>query len=263
MDKNELEQTVDVAEPTSPEPIRGRKAAIKRWMEANPDFEGDPQDDDLYDYTIGQSDEWKSKYDKQNEVNSALANRISEDPRLGALIAGLMDTDEAGNKRNPAYVLAKLYGKDFLEDDEALKSLNDGYAEYLEGVKRTEEEGRKAQENFLESMSKVDAYANREGLSDEKVEELRQALVQAADDMINGKFSDDFIATVAKGLSYDADVQEAADTGFVEGKNEKVSMKFGKSEGDMPAMGTTTNSPRTVKTKEPERKSFFDEMKPV
>lgn len=258
MKKMELELTQETADP-----IRGRRAAIERWKAENPDYEGDPEDDDLYDYALKQSDEWKGKYDKQNDVNSALANRISEDPRLGALIAGIMDTDESGKKRNPAYVLAKLYGKDFLEDEDALGALNDGYAEYLEGVKKTEEESRKAQENFLESMKKVDAYANAEGLSEEKVEELRQSLVQAADDMINGKFSDAFIATVAKGLSYDADVQEAADTGFVEGKNEKVAMKYGKTESDMPAMGTTTNSPKTVKMKEPERKSFFDEMKPV
>lgn len=263
MAKNELEQSQGMAEPAKENPIRGRSAAIARWKENNPEYEGDPEDDDLYDYALGQSDEWKGKYEKQNEVNSALANRISEDPRLGALIAGLMETDENGNKRNPAYVLAKLYGKDFLDDEEALASLNDGYAEYLEGVKRTEEESRKAQENFLESMKKVDAYANENNLSEERVEELRQSIVQAADDMINGKFSDDFIATVAKGLSYDADVQEAADTGFVEGKNEKVEMKFGKDNSDMPDMGTTTNSPRTVKEKVPERKSFFDEMKPV
>ncbi|MBK5195734.1 MAG: hypothetical protein JJE08_06850, partial [Proteiniphilum sp.] len=87
----------EVAEPTSPEPIRGRNAAISKWKEGNPDYEGDPEDDDLYDYTLGQSDEWKGKYDKQNKVNSALANRVSEDPRLGALIAGVMETDEEGN----------------------------------------------------------------------------------------------------------------------------------------------------------------------
>jgi len=251
-------------EPTVPEqPVRGRSAMLNRWRESNPDFEGDPEDDDLYDYALSQSDEYKSKYDKQNEVNSALAGRISEDPRLGALIAGIMETDESGKRRNPAYVIAKLYGKDFMEDEESMSALEDGYAEYLEGVKRTEADGKKAQENFLESMKRVDTYAQANGLSEESVEELRYALVQAADDMISGNFSDTFIETVAKGLSHDADVQEAADTGYVEGKNEKISMKFGKNEADMPAMGTATKSPREVKKKEPERKSFFDDMKPV
>ena len=241
------------------QPVRGRSAAMQRWKESNADAENDPEDDDLYDFSLGQADEWKGKFDKQNEVNSALAERISQDPKLGALISGVMEN------KNPAYVLAKLYGNDFMEDEDALEARQEGYAEYLDGVNQTKEAGAKAQENFLESMGKVDAYAQANGLGEEVVEELRMALVQGADDMLNGIFSDSFIETMAKGLSHDADVQEAADTGFVEGKNEKVEMKYGKGEGDgMPSMGNTSNSLRKPVAKAKEKKdSFFDEMKSV
>lgn len=260
MDKKELLQNNP---PEDQQPVRGRNAVMNRWRESNPDFEGDPEDDDLYDYAIGQADDYKSRYDKQNEVNSALASRISEDPRFGALIAGVMETSADGKRKNPAYVIAKLYGKDFLEDEEALKAMDEGYAEYLEGAKKTEDESMKAQQNFLESMKRVDTYAQANGLAEERVEELRHALVNAADEMLMGNFSDSFIETVAKGLSHDADVQDAADTGYVEGKNEKVAMKFGNGEGDMPSMGTATKNPRKIKEKEPEKKSFFDDMKSV
>lgn len=245
-------------QPIEEETPRGRAAAMQRWREANEDFEGDPEDDDLYDYALGQADEWKGKYDGQNEVNTALAERIAQDPKIGALIAGIMED------KNPAYVLAKLYGNDFLEDDEALEAMQEGYAEYLEGVNQTKAQGEEAQENFLESMKRVDAYAETNGIGEEQIEELRMNLVQAADDMLNGVFSDSFIQTVAKGLSHDADVQEAADTGFVEGKNEKVEMKYGRGDGDdMPSMGNASNSPRKPKLKEERKNSFFDEMKPV
>ena len=120
--------------------------------------------------------------------------------------------------KNPAYVLAKLYGNDFMEDEDTLEAMQEGYAEYLDGVNQTKEAGAKAQENFLESMGKVDAYAKANGLGEEVVEELRMALVQGADDMLNGIFSDSFIETMAKGLSHDADVQEAADTGLCGGQ---------------------------------------------
>lgn len=238
---------------------RGREAAMQRWREANQEAEGNPEDDDLFDYALGQADEMKGKYDSQNEVNTALANRISEDPKIGAFIAGVMDG------KNPAYVLAKLYGKDFLEDEEAMQAIDEGYAEYLEGVNKTKAQQEEASENFLESMRKVDAYAEANGLGEEVVEELRMNLVQAADDILMGVFSDSFIETVAKGLTYDADVQEAADTGFVEGKNEKVEMKYGRGEGDgMPSMGNATNTPRKPELKQKDNKSsFFDEMKPV
>lgn len=240
------------------QPLRGRGAAMERWREANEGAEGEPEDDDLYDFALGQADEMKGKYDSQNEVNSAFANRISQDPKLAALITGVMED------KNPAYVLAKLYGKDFMDDEDSLEAMQDGYAEYLEGVTQNKEQGEQAQANFLESMKKVDAYAEANGMGEEVVEELRMELVQAADDILTGVFSDSFIETVAKGLSHDADVQEAADTGFVEGKNEKVEMKYGRGEGEgMPSMGNASNSLREPVAKEAPKKSFFDEMKAV
>lgn len=256
-------QTILQEKPVQEQPPRGRNAVMNRWRESNPDYEGEPADDDLYDYVLSEADSYKSRYDKQNEVNSALAKRIAEDPRLGALIAGIMGTDENGNRRHPAYVIAKLYGKDFLQDEDALNDMEKGYAEYLEQTKKTEAEGKLAQENFLKSMKRVDEYAKANGLSDENTERLRYQLVQAAEDMLMGNFSDQIIETVAKGITYDADVQEAANTGYVEGKNEKVEMKFGKIEGEMPAMGTVTRNPVKPKTKQIAKKSFFDEMETV
>lgn len=246
-----------------PAPVRGRAAAMERYRSANPDIETDPDDDDLYDYAISQADEYKNRYDKQHEVNSALAARISEDPRLGALIAGIMETDEKGNKRNPAYVLAKLYGKDFLEDEESMEALNEGYAEYLDRANQTKEASEKASQNFIKSMDEVDKYAQANGLSDDQVNELRESLVQAADDILNGIFSPSFIETVAKGLSHDADVREAADTGFVEGKNAKIEAKM-KETPEFPSMGGTTNVPKQVsKPVQKERGSFYDGMETV
>lgn len=246
-----------------PAPVRGRAAAMERYRSANPDIETDPDDDDLYDYAISQADEYKNRYDKQHEVNSALAARISEDPRLGALIAGIMETDEKGNKRNPAYVLAKLYGKDFLEDEESMEALNEGYAEYLDRANQTKEASEKASQNFIKSMDEVDKYAQANGLSDDQVNELRESLVQAADDILNGIFSPSFIETVAKGLSHDADVREAADTGFVEGKNAKIEAKM-KETPEFPSMGGTTNVPKQAsKPVRKERGSFYDGMETV
>jgi hypothetical protein len=216
-------QTILQEKPVQEQPPRGRNAVMNRWRESNPDYEGEPADDDLYDYVLSEADSYKSRYDKQNEVNSALAKRI----------------------------------------EDALNDMEKGYAEYLEQTKKTEAEGKLAQENFLKSMKRVDEYAKANGLSEENTERLRYQLVQAAEDMLMGNFSDQIIETVAKGITYDADVQEAANTGYVEGKNEKVEMKFGKIEGDMPAMGTVTRNPVKPKTKQIAKKSFFDEMETV
>ena len=143
MDKEELIETNPQVEQAQEQPVeqeapRGRAAVLDQWRGANPDFEGDPEDDDLYDYALSNANDYRGRYEKQNEVNSALAGRISEDPRLGALIAGIMETDKNGKRRNPAYVIAKLYGKDFLEDEEAMGALEEGYAEYLEGAKENQ-----------------------------------------------------------------------------------------------------------------------------
>lgn len=257
-----VQTTQETAIPQQETAVRGRAAAMERYRADNPDIETDPQDDDLYDYAISQADDYRGRYNKQNEVNAALAERISEDPRLGALIAGVMETDEKGNRKNPAYVIAKLYGKDFLEDEDSINALNEGYAEYLNGTKQTKEAGQKASENFIKSMDEVDKYAQANGIGDDQVEVLRQSLVQAADDMLNGIFSPTFIETVAKGLTHDEDVQEAADTGFVEGKNTKIEAKM-KETPQVPSMGGTTNVQREPKKSKQARGSFFDDMQTV
>ncbi len=261
-DVAQVPTTQETAIPQDDTPIRGRVAAMERYRADNPDIETDPEDDDLYDYAISQADTYKSKYDKQHEINSALASRISEDPRLGALIAGIMETDEKGNKKNPAYVIAKLYGKDFLEDEDSMNALNEGYAEYLDGAKQTKEAGEKASQNFIKSMDEVDKYAQDNGMGDEQVEQLRTSLVQAADDVLNGIFSPAFIETVAKGLTHDADVQEAADTGFIEGKITKIEAKM-KETPEIPSMGGTTNTQRKIEVPKQDKGSFFDGMQTV
>ena len=139
------------------------------------------------------------------------------------------------------------------------KQCKKGMQNILDGVnpnQRSKEQRHRR--TFLESMGKVDAYARLNGLGEEVGGRSCVAtLVQGADDMLNGIFSDSFIETMAKGLSHDADVQEAADTGFVEGKNEKVEMKYGKGEGDgMPSMGNTSNSLRKPVAKAKEKKKF-------
>ena len=50
-------------------------------------------------------------------------------------------------------------------------------------------------------------------------------IVSMANDILMGKIGIDVIERQDKGLNYDKDVQEAADTGFVEGKNQRIDMK--------------------------------------
>ena len=82
-----------------------------------------------------------------------------------------------------------------------------------------------------------------------------------ANDILMGKIPMDVIERQDKGMSYDQDIQEAADTGFVEGKNERIDMKK-KSVGTMPDLNNITAAGPERPVRPPRSKgSFFDGIK--
>lgn len=53
-------------------------------------------------------------------------------------------------------------------------------------------------------------------------DEASQRLVQLTEDIGTERLSDDLLATLARGISHDDDVQNADATGYLRGRNEKI-----------------------------------------
>ena len=91
---------------------------------------------------------------------------------------------------------------------------------------------------------------------------LNSGIYQIMDNGLMGIIPMEFIDLVWKGMNYEKDVQEAADTGFVEGKNEKIDtyrMKR-KTANKMPDFGNGSVMSKAPVANKGRKGSFFDAL---
>jgi hypothetical protein len=241
------------------QPLKGRAAMLARYRESNPESGNDVDDDALWEYAQSGHSELEGKYNQLNGANKRLAELVSNDPKLAAVLSMI-----AGDKpKSFPYAVGSVYGKDFLDID--LEDFEAGYEENLRQLAESKKLQAEAEKNIGDSMRNIEKYASGNGLSEEKQQALYAGIMDFAENLLMGKIPEELIDLVYKGLNYDKDVREAADTGFVEGKNEKVSatMKAKNDSSIPPSLGTGANVGGS-KPRPPKKKgSFFDAIKEV
>jgi hypothetical protein len=236
--------------------IRGRDAFLNKMKEKNPDYA--PADDDaLLDDIHGDVSEKEEMLGKYTQANQKLADLVAKDPQLGAVLSMLVGE----NPVSLPYAVAKVYGKEVFEmEGEDLENFESGYKEKLASQAESDAEYEEQQKNIEQYKSDLEAYCNEQGYDEVRKQELHDSIVKMADDCLMGRISKEVIERQDKGINYDKDVQEAADTGYVEGKNERIDMKK-KTVQSVPDLNNTTNA-GTVRPAQPaKRGSFFDEIK--
>jgi hypothetical protein len=207
---------------------KGRAAALAEYRAANPEMQEDPDDDTLHDFRNGRYSELEGRYNDLNGANSRLAETVSKDPRLAAVLS--MVAGE--NPKSFPYAVASVYGKDpFDLEGGALEEFEAGYQESLKRLSENEKARETALQNLGEYETTLNGYVKEKGLTDEQSSEIHNGIMQLADNLLMGIIPAELIDLVYKGLNYEKDVQEAADTGFVEGKNDVIDAKLKKPEG--------------------------------
>lgn len=237
--------------------IRGRDAFLNRMKEKNPEYE--PADDDSFlddiEGMYREKDETLGKYEKSSQ---RLAELVASDPQLGAVLSMLVGDEP----KSLPYAVAKVYGKDvFNLEGEDLEAFETGYQENLKSQAESQAEYEEQQANVSQYKKDLAEYCKAQGYDEAKKSELHDNIMAMANDILMGKIPMEVIERQDKGMSYDQDVQEAADTGYVEGKNERIDMKK-KSVGTMPDLNNITAAGPARPVRPPRSKgSFFDEIK--
>lgn len=254
-----MEEEVKITEETP----RGRAGVLAKFMRDNPEFEGDPSDDELWDYAGNDYDAVKGNYRKVMEGQKGLHDYVAKDPRFGAAIG--MSFGDGEDKVPFMQALGRLYGKDAFDDSEEFMR---GVEEFNSKYNKDTEDQQKAQENF-ETLTapRLEQFAKDNNLTDEQLGEIGSGLMAMAEGMIMGDIPLEAIELVYKGLNYDTDVQEAAVTGEIEGKNQKIRAEMKKRESpdgvvDMGA-GTGSKDDRRPPLFQPRPGSVYDELKEV
>ncbi|MDR0768709.1 MAG: hypothetical protein LBE71_02215 [Dysgonamonadaceae bacterium] len=212
---------------------RGRAAALAAYRAANPDLQDEPDEDTLHDFHGSRYAELEEKYGKLNEPNTRMAEAVAKDPRLAASFSMLVDEK---NPKSLPYAIGSIYGKEWLDGD--LDEFEAGYQENLKRLAESKKLQEKAQENIKEYEATMMQYVKDNELTEDQASEIHNGIMQLADNLLMGIIPVELIDLVRKGLNYEKDVQEAADTGFVEGKNEAVNAKLKKPDAtSLPDLG--------------------------
>jgi hypothetical protein len=193
---------------------KGRSGILEMYRASNPETGEEVDDETLYEFARSRYADLEGRHRELSGANSRLAELVTKDPKLGALLSTVAGEDA----RSMPYAIGKIYGREPFEADD-LDEFERGYQERL-----AEWEGTKA--NFEKYLSDLKAYASAEGLTEAQEDEVHGIIMAIQDDFLHGKIPAEFIAIVHKGLNYDKDVQDAADTGYVEGKNENVTAQL-------------------------------------
>lgn len=234
--------------------LTGRDKFLNRMKERNPEY--NPENDDmLFDDIESLYSEQEGQLGKFAESNQKLAELVARDPKLGAVLSMLVGE----NPKSLPYAVAKVYGKDVFDlEGEELEDFEMGYQEKLTADQEFSAKQTEAMQNIEEYKNNLQKFATDNGLNDGEVESLHDAIFADADNFLMGIIPYEYIDYKWKGMNYEKDVQEAADTGFVEGKNEKIDLAK-KEVAPVPDMYSTTGA-GTVKPKKARKGSFYDDI---
>lgn len=237
--------------------LTGRDKFLNRMKEKNPDYA--PESDDMFfDDIESLYSEQEQQLGKFSSANQKLAELVAKDPKLGAVLSMLV----AEEPKSLPYAVAKVYGKDVFElEGEELEQFETGYQENLSANAELSSKQEEAMKNIEEYKGNLEKFGTDNGLTEEQVESLHDAIFADADNFLMGKIPYEYIEYKWKGLNYDKDVQDAADTGYVEGKNEKIDLKK-KDVAPIPDVNNITGAGAN-KTKPKAKGSFFDEINNV
>jgi hypothetical protein len=257
MEEDELggKKAVEQAE----QPV-GRAAWLEKYKSDNPES-GDPDDDTLFGYAHDRHSDLGGKHEKLSGANARLSELVAKDPKLGAVISMIAGEDP----KSLPYAIGKLYGSEpFGSEGEDPEEFEKGYRERLA---KNEEESKQVAKNIKGYHKTLTDYGKENELDESQLDEVHQSVMQLADNFLMGIIPVEVIDLLFKGLNHDKDVQEAADTGFVEGKNERVDAKLKPptAEASIPDLGTGANRGGAKKMAPPSRRggSVFDDMKEI
>ena len=235
----------------------GRESILESYRASNPDSQEDPDDEGLFGFARDRYSDLEGKHNELSGANSKLAELVAKDPKLGALLSSIAGENPMSVPR----AISSIYGKEpFDLEGDALDEFEAGYQENLARLAESEQEREQASKNIEEYQGTLVKYGEDNELDEGRLSEIHDGVMQFAENVLMGIIPVELIDLIYKGKNYDRDVQEAADTGFVEGKNGVVEakMKEKTAESSVPDLGSGTGAGKTTSRPKQTKGSFYD-----
>lgn len=204
----------------------GRDAIVARLKSRYPDDEYS-DDNALYERIVGDYDEYDRRINEYGEREKALAEMFSKDPRSASFFQSM----RAGE--DPAVSLVRLFGQDIrdaIDDPEKQEEIAQANKEFVERVAKSQQLEEEYLANLEKSTSDIGALQEEMSLSDADMDNALKYIMTIVTDGVQGKFYPDTIKMALKAINYDKDIEEAAHTAEVKGRNAKITETLRKKE---------------------------------
>ena len=171
---------------------------------------------------------------------------FSSDPRSANFLMSWKDG------KDPAVELVRQFGTDIadaINDPDRQEEIAKANQDFVERVAKAKELDDVYLQNLPESLNVISEYQQKNGLSDEQVDNVMDFILGIVRDAVMGKFTAETIGMAMKALNYDTAVEEANHEGEVRGKNTKIEEKLRKRQkGDgIPNLNSGKGSGTTTK----------------
>lgn len=205
--------------PTSRDRLAGRyrKAHPESNYADDADFEGMAADE-------------LDSFDKDRAARADLDKKMNDlfgsDSRAAKIFV------DWANGKDPIENLLEAYGDDFVEalqSPEGKEKFKQALEKWRTGKKADAEHQKAYDKNIDESARTLIKFADSKGIDDDTVRSLVEKAHALANEVADGKFSEEFLDMLYKAGNYDKAVSEAREEGRVNGKNESIKRELRKS----------------------------------
>lgn len=253
-EKNVVPETPEV-KPGAREQYLSR---MRERMGEDTDWEGDPEG--RYGAFLKYDDEREGELKGYKDSNQKLGDMFGKNPQFAAMMNDMMKGEDA----TTAFI--KYFGRDALDaagDEEKMQMIAGANQEYLNRVSESEELRKRQEQNLQASEADLSAFQSEQGMDDEAFAKFLDAVYGVVEQGLEGRIGRDFLEVFWKGLNYEKDVQDAATTGEIEGRNQKIALENRTQKGDAVPNLSGANLSRDGKREEaprPKKRDFFEEF---
>lgn len=222
--------------------VKSNKDKISERLSAKYPDKQFADDEAMYGQIIEDYDENEKALNGYKEQDDKFAEMFSKYPDSARFIADM------ANGVNPWVAIVEQIGvdgiTDMFENPQYKEALAEAQQKYVDKMARNKELEDEYDKNIADSLDKLSAYQEKNGLSDEQVDKIFEFLWNLAQNSILGKYDEASFDIARKALNYDTDVENARTEGEVAGRNAKINAKMASTKGDgMPDVQGANNSP--------------------
>jgi len=235
-----------------------RQAFVERIKTRHPEL--DENDEEGFYAAVNtdydEDDEGREELKRYREDDERLRGIFESDPRMANIFLGM------ARGENVLEYLAEAFGPDFIEyindpeNEEVRQRIAEKQQQWLDKQAKSKEIQEQTEANIETALNAFDNVADELGADEETKEEAFRKFVEFQQRAIVNDIDEDMWRMFFKGVSYDADVEQAGMEGETRGRNAKISEKLRGSEERSPmGMG---GAAAPVPKQEPRRKTIFD-----